>query len=582
MPGDILTALSLLCKVSLCKKHTNNRFVFYNDKHYIFGGEPGCMKLKTKVWVITVLTLVAVMTIMFVGLFTLRYTSSQDNKARVYQLLSSTFSTISQIEDFVTEGKMSETQAKSLATQILRNNIYHKSEYVYVADENMDFVATPLDPQLHGTSFHDFKDGNGKSVGDIILAAVRKQPEGIVEYAWTKKKPDGSIEDVLSIVQISKKWKWVIGTGIGFHEVNSRFWETARWQVIICLLTAAALSFLVYSSVRRLLVDLGTEPSRLLRLARQVSSGNFDYNPSKEFEKDSVYGSIIRMQIALKELLSSLSNATIKLHNEAQEADSRSNDIENTAQSQSQETETVATSIVEMSSSANSVSENAKSAVEATIQADKDGQRVQKIVSDSAKATENLADQVDKASIVIGELGEDVNNIVSVLDVIRDIAEQTNLLALNAAIEAARAGDQGRGFAVVSDEVRNLAKRTQDSTEEIQQMIERLQSGSKNAINSMEVAKSSSMQTAAGALEAANALEQIAHSLTTITEMNHQIASSADEQTKVSNDISQRINFIAKNSQHTFSLAAKNRKANDLINDLANDLEKQIGKLKLS
>ncbi|TQV86707.1 methyl-accepting chemotaxis protein [Aliikangiella coralliicola] len=540
------------------------------------------MKLKTKVWVISVLTFVAVITIMLVGLFTLRYTSSQDNKARVYQLLTSTYSTITEIENYAAQGKMSEQEAKALATQILRENKYHKSEYVYVADENMNFIAAPLDPQLHNTSFHDFKDGDGKSVGNIILTAVQNQPSGIVEYAWTKKKSDGSIEEVLSIVQISERWRWVVGTGIGFHEVNARFWSTAQWQLILCLLISAVLSLCVFYTVRKLLLDLGTEPTELLRLTREVASGNFDHQTDGEFDRNSVYGSVLRMQRALKEVLNSLSNATIKLHDEVHSAEERSTKIEKTFQSQSEEIDMVATSMTEMSSSANTVSDSAQGAAEATIQADEDGQKVQTIMSESAAATEALATQIDSAAQVIGDLGQDVGSIVSVLDVIRGIAEQTNLLALNAAIEAARAGDQGRGFAVVADEVRNLAKRTQDSTAEIQQMIERLQSGSQNAINSMETAKKSSFQTVTGAREASDALQQIAQALTTITEMNHQIATAAQEQTKVSDDISERINLIATGSQNAAALAQDNRRATDLISELATDLENQIGKLKFN
>ncbi len=288
------------------------------------------------------------------------------------------------------------------------------------------------------------------------------------------------------------------------------------------------------------------------------------------------------MQIALNKVLHSISSATHELRSEAQSADDRAGQIDQTVQSQSQETDMVATSITEMSSSAATVSESASSAAEATKQADKDGKKVQEIVAKSAVATESLASQIDEASVVIGNLGKDVNNIVQVLDVIKGIAEQTNLLALNAAIEAARAGDQGRGFAVVADEVRNLAKRTQDSTAEIQSMIEQLQNGSSMAVHSMETAKTSSLETVVGARDAADSLHQIAESLGTITEMNYQIASAAHEQTKVSDDIAQRINLIADNSQKASALASENRQAADLIADLANGLESLVGQLKFN
>ncbi|WP_444996065.1 methyl-accepting chemotaxis protein [Aliikangiella sp. IMCC44359] len=539
------------------------------------------MLLKIKVRVITVLTLMALLAIMFIGLLTLRQASSLDNKARVYQLLTSTFATVSELEKAASDGTLTDQQAKALATKILRNNIYHKSEYVYVADENMNFIATPLDPQLHGTSFHEFKDGEGKSVGNIILSEVKKQPEGIVEYAWTKKKPDGSIEDVLSIVRVSDKWKWAVGTGIGFHEVNARFWSTARWQVVFCLLIAAILSIIVYRSVKQLLTDLGSEPSELLKLTTQVASGNFESGTLSKIEENSVYAAVVKMRQALKGILSSISNAASDLRNEALNVDQRAELIDKAINSQSQEADMVATSVTEMLSSATTVAESASNAAEATTQADQDGNKVQLIVVNSASATEMLAEQIDEASVVIAHLGKDIDTIVTVLDVIRSIADQTNLLALNAAIEAARAGDQGRGFAVVADEVRNLAKRTQDSTAEIQGMIERLQTGSQKAISAMDTAKSSSLETVTGAREASDSLKQIAASLKTITEMNHQIAAAAHEQTIVSEDIAKRINLIANNSQQAASLTSENSQASDLISELASELELHVSQLQL-
>ena len=126
------------------------------------------MSLRIKIWILTGLIFIGLLGIMLIGLFTLRYTSTQDNSARVEELLDSTYATVIQMEGLAASGKLSDEQAKEYATQILRNNFYSKSEYVYVADEKLNFVATPLDPQLHGTSFHEFKDGYGKSVGDIL------------------------------------------------------------------------------------------------------------------------------------------------------------------------------------------------------------------------------------------------------------------------------------------------------------------------------------------------------------------------------------------------------------------------------
>ncbi|MFO6422696.1 methyl-accepting chemotaxis protein [Motilimonas sp. KMU-193] len=542
------------------------------------------MTLKTKVWGMAILTLVALLGVMLMGLYTLRQASDADNKSRIYQLLKSTYSTVNQIEEYVAAGKMSDEQGKELAAQILRENKYNDSEYVYVADENMDFVAAPHDPQLHGTSFHDFKDAEGGSVGQILLDAVRGQPSGIVEYEWTSRNAEGDVAELLSVAQISKRWKWAVGTGIRSTEVDARFWASAKVQLILCLVIAAVLGFIIITTIRKIMTDLGGEPEEVLTLVRAVAGGDLS-TPVKSadtYSQSSIYGSVVSMQASLREIMNSVATATQELRNEATNADSRSSQVDQVSDAQRSETDMVATSMTEMSSSARTVAESANNAAASTQEADVEGQRAQGIVLSSVSSIEGLASQIDEAAQVIGELGRDVDNIVSVLDVIRGIAEQTNLLALNAAIEAARAGEQGRGFAVVADEVRNLAKRTQDSTAEIQQMIERLQTGSQKAVNSMENSKTSSIETVSGAQEAAQALQQIADSLGTITEMNHQIASAADEQTKVGDDISHRINSIADSSHRAAELARENRASTNVIMDLADNLEQQIRKFKVS
>ncbi|MCE0558223.1 methyl-accepting chemotaxis protein [Motilimonas sp. E26] len=543
------------------------------------------MTLKTKVWGMATLTLVALLGVMLMGLYTLRQASDIDNKSRIYQLLKSTFSTVNQIELYVASGKMSDEQGKELAAQILRENKYNDSEYVYVADENMNFVAAPHDPQLHGTSFHDFKDAQGASVGQILLNAVKANPNGIVEYEWTSRNADGDVADLLSVAQVSKRWKWAVGTGIRSTEVDERFWNSAQNQLILCLITAAILGFIIITTIRKITTDLGGEPEDVLTLVRAVAAGDLSTKVKRDgedFDESSIYGSVVTMQASLRDIMNSVAAATAELRNEATNADSRSSQVDQVSDVQRSETDMVATSMTEMSSSARTVAESANNAAASTQEADAEGQRAQNIVLSSVSSIEGLASQIDEAAQVIGELGRDVDNIVSVLDVIRGIAEQTNLLALNAAIEAARAGEQGRGFAVVADEVRNLAKRTQDSTAEIQQMIERLQSGSQKAVSSMENSKTSSIDTVSGAQEAAQALQQIADSLGTITEMNHQIASAADEQTKVGDDISHRINAIADSSHQAAELARENRASTNVIMDLADNLEQQIRKFKVS
>jgi methyl-accepting chemotaxis protein len=532
------------------------------------------MKLSFKVGALIGLILTAFLILISTGLMTLRYASSDDNKARVEQIFKSTYNQIAQLEQYVEAGKMPEQQAKELATLLLRNNKYHKSEYVYVADEKLNFIATPLDPELHGTSFHEFKDGKGNSVGNILQNAVENTSGDIAEYHWSQKQADGSIEDKLSIARKTPVWGWYVGTGIGFSEVEARFWSSAKWQLIICALLIFALSTILLWSTKRLLEILGGEPKEVLDLVQRVASGDLTRNNStSDVSHDSILGSTIQLRRSLSKIVSSIDSSVKQLHQETENADKRTSEIDNTFENQKVEIEMIATAMTQMSSSSQTVADSAGEAAQSTQEADQQGSLAHQIVNNAVESIETLASQIDDTSVAITDLGNDVNNIISVLNVIRGIADQTNLLALNAAIEAARAGEQGRGFAVVAEEVRNLAKRTQDSTEEIQEMIVRLEAGSKRGVETMNKSKDSSEGSVAQTKEAADSLNKIAQALTSITDMNSHIATAADEQNKVGDDISRRINMIAESSHDAAKLAHTGKEATHALVILTNELE---------
>lgn len=291
----------------------------------------------------------------------------------------------------------------------------------------------------------------------------------------------------------------------------------------------------------------------------------------------SFNGFIEKIQGLIKEVTSS----TSQLSAAAEEMSMITDETRTGVQRQQSETALVATAINEMNSTVHEVANNAETAASGASQADNQAEQGKQIVSSTMSSISALANEVETASNVINQLEKDSESIGSVLEVIRGIAEQTNLLALNAAIEAARAGEQGRGFAVVADEVRSLASRTQESTQEIQDMIERLQKGSRDAVNAMESGKEQAQQTVEQASQAETALNEISTAVAQINEMNAHIAQSSRQQGEVAEEINKNIVNITQVADDSANGADQLSSASQEMANLAVNLESQVSHFKI-
>jgi methyl-accepting chemotaxis protein len=283
----------------------------------------------------------------------------------------------------------------------------------------------------------------------------------------------------------------------------------------------------------------------------------------------------------VREMVYQVSGSTSQLASAAEQVSVITEETNQGVQEQRSQIEQVATAINEMAATAQEVASSAANAAEAAHNADDESNQGGAVVQETIDTIDSLAGDIGQAVEVINQLEQNSDNIGGVLDVIRGIAEQTNLLALNAAIEAARAGDQGRGFAVVADEVRTLAHRTQESTQEIQSMIESLQQGARNAVEVMNQSNDRSQVCVEKAASAGASLTSITHSVNQINEMNLQIATAAEEQTAVAEEINRNVLQINTLVEGTASGARQTSSSSVELTKLASQLQSLVGQFKI-
>jgi methyl-accepting chemotaxis protein len=344
------------------------------------------------------------------------------------------------------------------------------------------------------------------------------------------------------------------------------------------LIILAALAGL-YLYMKYLLKPLGT----VVRELKAVADGDLTVNievTSKD-EIGQLQTAVKQTTSNLREVLQLINSMTTKLAEAATSMLSTSETSQQGIQNQQKGTEQVVTAMHEMTATVQEIARNAAQAATEAGSANEEASKGQLVVDETTSSINSLAGEVDNASDVIGKVRQDSDNIGSILDVIRGIAEQTNLLALNAAIEAARAGEQGRGFAVVADEVRTLASRTQESTEEIQTMIEQLQSGIQDAVTVMVNSREHAGQTVGQAREAGKSLSDITAAVTVISDMNTQIASAAEEQSCVTEEINRNIVEINRAVEMSAQGASQILDSSEYLNELSDELTATVGRFRL-
>ncbi|WP_313328057.1 HAMP domain-containing methyl-accepting chemotaxis protein [Stutzerimonas balearica] len=438
-----------------------------------------------------------------------------------------------------------------------------ENAFVASSDQQLvtDWQAKYSDVSSIGSNLKIWLDDEQKSSMDAALAELEQYRAAFDEF---RQNRSNRLAAERRMAELSGE---VIAAAGQTLELATETMRSQRSNVYLLLALIGGLAIVIGALAALTITRMIVGPLRdTVAQAERVAAGDLSHSQAsaRRDEVGQLQNAMHRMNESLRNLIGRIGGGVSQIAAAAEQLSAVTAQTSAGVQTQREETDQVATAMNEMAATVQEVARNAEQASLAARQADQQARQGDRVVRDAIGQIGTLSSEVEHSAQAIEALNEQSGRIGSVLEVIRAVAEQTNLLALNAAIEAARAGEQGRGFAVVADEVRALARRTHDSTEEIEGLIGSLQQVAGQAVEQMQTSRDLTQRTVALANEAGTALGRITDSVSTIEQMNQQIAAAAEQQSSVAENISESVTRVrdigeqsASGSEQTASASAE-------------------------
>ncbi|SDT44274.1 methyl-accepting chemotaxis sensory transducer with Cache sensor [Pseudomonas granadensis] len=469
-------------------------------------------------------------------------------------------------------------QAAAVESQ---RNLFNNAGHMLIVSGSGVLAADSADASKVGKKIGDTPGVDGKDVLPLLTAGTPKILEqGDLIRAVYPVDPIGNSRAWGVVIDLPKHV--LLADSVKLQAVLDDAQETG----VITALLVAVVAGLVGLLLIWLTASGVTRPiNSVADMLKNIASGEGDLTQRLNYSKKDELGELVnwfnRFLDKLQPTIAQIKQSITEARGTADQSSEIARQTSEGMQVQFREIDQVATASNEMSATAHDVANSASNAANAAKGADQSAKDGMAIIERSTRDINQLADEVSKAVTEVEALAVNSEQIGSVLEVIRSIAEQTNLLALNAAIEAARAGESGRGFAVVADEVRNLAKRTQDSVEEIRLVIERIQTGTRGVVATMHSSQTQAHNNAGQIRHAVDALGKISDAVTVISDMNLQIASAAEQQSAVAEEVNRNVSAIRTVTETLTGQATESAAISSQLNSLASQQMKLMDQFRV-